>query len=298
MSSPAYRRLLRDQHGVIGRDQLYDCGWSPQRITRALARGDLCRFAGTSVFRSAAHVTTPEALVLGTLRWLGGDGVLIGRAAAWWWGMLREPPEPLDFSGPKRASAPPRGSRLHRVYVDPLDRTVHRDAAVLTKPMAGLRAAADLERTRPGAGLTFIDRAIQQGLDPSEFIGILTRHRCCTGNALGRYLTDITSDRSESIGERRTAALMASAGLTGWRQNVWVATPSASYRLDFAFERERVAVEFDGFAFHGKADRFAADRIRDDDLAAAGWRVVHVTWRALHATPDDVVRRIKRALAR
>lgn len=296
--SRAHLSLIRDQYGMIERHQLTELGWSRQRIMRALTSRELARFAGNSVFRSSAHAITPEGLVHGALLWLGDQGVLIGQSAAWWWEMLTEPPEVLDFSGPKRTGPVPGGIRLHRVFVDPADRTTHRGIAVQTKPMAAIRAAADLERSKPGSGITFIDRAIQNGLEHTEFIGILTRHRFCTGNALGRYITDITSDESESIGERRTAALMAKAGISGWRQQVWVAAAERSYRVDFAFERERVIVEFDGFAFHGTAESFSRDKARDDDLRAAGWQVIHITWRQIHAAPDDVIRRIKRALAR
>lgn len=292
-----YRSLIRDQHGVISRAQLLECGRTRHQIAHALTTGELTNLVG-SVYRASTHTMTPEALVHGTLLWLGDDGVLIGRAAAWWWGLIAQPPNTLDFSGPRRKLAAPLGTRTHQVYVDTVDRTSYRGIAVLTKPMAALRAAADLEKKRRGAGLTLIDRAIQNGLDHREFIGILKRHRWCTGNALGRYLTDICSDDSESIGERRTAALMSQGGISGWCANYWVPAGEKNYRVDFGFKKQRLAVEFDGFAFHSSPDQFANDRLRYDDLHAAGWSIVHVTWRELHANPHDVVRRIKRALAR
>lgn len=294
---PNHRDLIREQHGAICRSQLLAAGWTRHRIAHARGSGELVELVGT-VYRASTHTVLPETVVHGVLLWLGEGGVLIGQAAAWWWGMLREAPEVLDFSGPRRRISAPSPARVHQVYVDSVDRTTHRGIRVLTQPMAALRAAADLERSRSGAGITLIDRAIQEGLDHREFVGILTRHRYCTGNALGRYITDITSDDSESIGERRTAALMSSAGISGWHQQVWVGAGATSYRVDFAFERERVIVEFDGFAFHSTPERFSTDKRRDDDLRAAGWKVVHITWKQLHASPEDVVRRIKRALGR
>lgn len=45
------------------------------------------------------------------------------------------------------------------------------------------------------------------------------------------------------------------------------------YRLDFAWEQPRVAVEYDGYAAH--ADRTARDAARDEDLRRRGWTVIH-----------------------
>jgi hypothetical protein len=47
------------------------------------------------------------------------------------------------------------------------------------------------------------------------------------------------------------------------------------FRLDFAWEEPRVALEYDGYAAH--ADRGARDAARDEDLRRRGWVVVHAT---------------------
>ena len=36
-------------------------------------------------------------------------------------------------------------------------------------------------------------------------------------------------------------------------------------------------MEVDGYAFHGHRRAFEADRVRDQELLAAGWRVARVT---------------------
>jgi very-short-patch-repair endonuclease len=65
-------------------------------------------------------------------------------------------------------------------------------------------------------------------------------------------------------------------------------------RLDFAYERQRLAIEADGRATH--LQRFERDRVRASRLAAAGWRLITVTHDALQ-TPDKVVDWVRRALA-
>lgn len=46
------------------------------------------------------------------------------------------------------------------------------------------------------------------------------------------------------------------------------------YRLDFALPDERIAVEIDGFAYHGGQDAFMRDRARQRELEGHGWRFI------------------------
>ncbi|HEX4622662.1 MAG TPA: DUF559 domain-containing protein [Myxococcaceae bacterium] len=64
--------------------------------------------------------------------------------------------------------------------------------------------------------------------------------------------------------------------------------------IDFAYERQRLAIEADGYATH--RERFEADRERASRLAAAGWRLIQITHRALQK-PERVVGWIRQGLA-
>jgi very-short-patch-repair endonuclease len=57
-------------------------------------------------------------------------------------------------------------------------------------------------------------------------------------------------------------------------------------------------VEVDGFAFHSSRTQFERDRRRDAELAAAGVRVVRVTWQQLTREPQAVLASVAQALAR
>lgn len=48
------------------------------------------------------------------------------------------------------------------------------------------------------------------------------------------------------------------------------------FRLDFANERLKVAVEIDGYEFHSDRNAFRKDRSRDRDLTGAGWTVLRI----------------------
>jgi very-short-patch-repair endonuclease len=67
--------------------------------------------------------------------------------------------------------------------------------------------------------------------------------------------------------------------------------------VDLLWRRERLVVEIDGHAFHGHRAAFERDRRRDQVLAAAGFRVIRITWLQLEREPLAVITRIAQALA-
>jgi hypothetical protein len=67
-------------------------------------------------------------------------------------------------------------------------------------------------------------------------------------------------------------------------------------RIDFAYPAQRLAVETDGLAVHGRPEVQERDRVRLSRLAALGWRVQHVTWSQLR-NPERLQRRLANALA-
>jgi very-short-patch-repair endonuclease len=96
--------------------------------------------------------------------------------------------------------------------------------------------------------------------------------------------------RSEA--EAMLLARIRNAGLPTPRTNA----RSGRWELDFFWPAARLAVEVDGFAYHGTRDGFEHDRARDADLAAGGVVVIRVTWRQLQDGPDAVIGTIARAL--
>lgn len=97
--------------------------------------------------------------------------------------------------------------------------------------------------------------------------------------------------RSEA--ERRLLALLRRAQLKPSATN----TKLAGHEVDVLFADQRLVVEVDGYAFHRTRAAFERDRRRDADLAAAGFRVVRVTWRALTNEPEAVLARLAGALS-
>lgn len=76
------------------------------------------------------------------------------------------------------------------------------------------------------------------------------------------------------------------------------AVPGRRYRIDIAFPAARLAVEVDGWEWHGKhkAD-FARDRERQNLLTLHGWRVLRFTAGEIRKSRDACVEIIAQALA-
>lgn len=56
------------------------------------------------------------------------------------------------------------------------------------------------------------------------------------------------------------------------------AVPGRRYRIDIALEAEKIAIEIDGWQYHGKfKSTHESDRERQNHLAVAGWLVLRFT---------------------
>jgi very-short-patch-repair endonuclease len=101
--------------------------------------------------------------------------------------------------------------------------------------------------------------------------------------------------RSEA--ERRLVAILRRAGMTGWQANVPIEENGVVIAVgDLVFERSRLVIEVDGWAYHVTPERFQRDRDRQNRLIAAGWTVLRFTWSDLRTRPGHVVAVIRDAV--
>jgi very-short-patch-repair endonuclease len=131
----------------------------------------------------------------------------------------------------------------------------------------------------------FTERELDQALErsPNRAGSAFVRKATTTGR-----VTALT--RSEA--ERRLLQLIDQSRLPRPETNARL----LGYEVDLLWRRERLVVEVDGHAFHGHRAAFERDRARDQELVAAGYRVIRVTWRQLEHEPLVVVARIAQAL--
>lgn len=66
-------------------------------------------------------------------------------------------------------------------------------------------------------------------------------------------------------------------GLDDGRRQLPVQVGDASYRIDLAFEEERLAVELDGRAYHASPQQWERDIARDLALATIGWQTIRLS---------------------
>lgn len=131
---------------------------------------------------------------------------------------------------------------------------------------------------------------------PSEMSSLPAHHRGRPGAPLLRAALwrgdgpALTRSRAEE----RFLDLVRSGRLPRPRANTVV----RGHEVDFLWPVEKLVVEVDGFAFHGSRGSFEDDRRRDAELAAAGLRVLRVTWRQIVEEADATLVRLAQALAR
>lgn len=75
------------------------------------------------------------------------------------------------------------------------------------------------------------------------------------------------------------------------------AIPGRKYRIDIAFPAQKLAVEVDGWAFHGrrKGD-FTRDRTRQNHLTLNGWRILRFTAGQIHKELELCAAQVKAAI--
>jgi superfamily II DNA or RNA helicase len=72
-----------------------------------------------------------------------------------------------------------------------------------------------------------------------------------------------------------------------------------SYRLDYAIigQQHRVAVELDGFEYHGQRNAFTYDRLRQNDLQAAGWKIARFSYDSIRLEAGRCIAQLQAILA-
>ena len=143
------------------------------------------------------------------------------------------------------------------------------------------------------------DRALQQGwITMGELTARVRARFGLPGAPRLTRLVRLVGGGERAPSERLLTTLLRGAGIRGWAANVEIRDERGRLLgvADVAFERQRVVLEADGWAFHSTPERFVGDRRRQNGLVAAGWRVLRFTWRDLTERPDRVVAVVRQVL--
>jgi hypothetical protein len=281
--------LAREQHGVVSRGQLVAAGLSPDAVDRRLVTGRL-----HSIHRAVYAVG--HELVSQRGRWLAavlacGEGAALSHhAAAALWGIRASTPR-IDVTVVRRCRSK-RGVRIRESALQG-DEVTLLDAIPVTTPS---RTLLDLAAVVNGGQLRkAVNEAEVLRLDVA-LTPLLSRYPHAPGaKAIRAIVEDVTGGEAltRSELEDRFVAFVAEYGLPKPRLNVRV----EGFEVDCSWPAQRLIVELDGHAFHRTSAAFETDRARDRVLQLAGWRVIRVTWRQLHATAAVLARDLRKLLA-
>jgi very-short-patch-repair endonuclease len=293
---PTLRRLAGRQHGLLTIAQVREHGWSRTAWYRACDAGLLVPLA-PAVAALVGAPSTPEQRILAAILARKHPASASHRSAAYLWGVEIMGTDPVDIATDDRVC------RLELPWVrthNPRDlddlRPVRRRGIPTTNP---LRVLLDLGQVAPDAVLGTLEHFAVEGLVTGKAVrGALVRHGRKGRHGVGalRAAFDafvVDGALPDSRLERAMSALLVAHGLPPALFHPRI----LGYEVDFAYLEDKVILECDGWANHGRDRRqFERDRERDAALVAAGWIVLHFTWAQITRRPAAVARSIRRVL--
>jgi hypothetical protein len=115
-----------------------------------------------------------------------------------------------------------------------------------------------------------------------------------------RQLREIVEARQrefagDSALEAKLFALMRKAGLPRGVPCFDITDERAHHvaQVDLAYPADALAIQVEGYRWHGGRRRFAEDLRARNRLLDLGWRVIHVTWEDLRDRPAELIARLE-----
>jgi hypothetical protein len=273
-------QVAAGQWGAIGVEQLRACGVTRSTVSRWRADGKLHPIL-PAVY-ALGHPWVPiEGQLVAALIHAGRDAVLSHGTAAWWWGLVEEPPGRIEVSSLSRARSVPQ-VLVHHPHR--LNSTRHRRLPITTVARTLLDFAKTSADDRVRRALAEAD--YRKLLDPREVRALLGRGRAGSttlARALSVHEPRLALTRSRL--ERAFLALCESAGIPLPEVNPIV----AGMMVDALWRPQRLVVELDGYDGHSSRAQIAHDRSRELRLRRAGFLVVRYTWDQITTEAELVV---------
>ncbi|MGH8910223.1 MAG: hypothetical protein ACRD0K_27935, partial [Egibacteraceae bacterium] len=230
----------------------------------------------------------------------GKRGVLVAaRSAARLWGMTQARQRPVQLITPFGQHATERG----QVYVIRSRTLLEADLASigpldLTAPE---RTVIDLARS---AGRDEVFDVASVGvqlelLSPDRLAARVAEFRKPPGGLIwGWVLEELARQgRTDSTFERELRSMLFERGFDP-HPGVYPLRVEGRLiaMLDVAFPAARVYINADGRRFHSDRRAFRMDRVRDNEITAAGWLGLDLSWDELMRAPDRFLSQLRRTL--
>lgn len=289
----------RQQCGLLTRAQALEAGLTRSMIARRTDRGDWFALR-RGVYCLAGAASSLEQAALAVCLAVGDGCWVSGRTAGRLWGLDVPAPPSIEVLTMPSVRVRLHGVNQHRSERLPLaDLTRHGHVPVTTVArtlldcvphLRGDRLARAVDDALRRRLVTIADLAAGAGrLDQGTGRRRIVPFRRVLADRLPGY------DPGGSHRELDVVGILVAGGLPVPECQHKVVVGGRARFLDLAYSQEMVGLEFDGFAEHGLIrSTFDDDRLRGNDLAVAGWLMLHFTSKS---TPAHIVKRTRRALA-
>jgi very-short-patch-repair endonuclease len=287
-------RIAEQQRGIVSRRQLLEAGLTPAAIKHRLHIKRL-HVLHPGVYLLGRPRLEPLATATAAVLYLDGYGALSERTAGALWGQIDAPELPIHVTTFGAGHRSRTGLIVHRnSSVSPADVRRCKGLPVVSPAQAlvDMAAAVPIDELESSVAIT---RRRKLATD-QEILEAMARAPYAKGVANLRALLAQTGPPrlTRSKYERKLLTLLAAAQLPRPLPNAKV----EGIEVDLCWPDHRLIVEFDSLAFHSDRNAFENDRLRDQRLTAAGYRVIRITARQLDTTPEAVIARIAQALIR
>src|SRR3954470_13588102 len=281
-------RLADEHHGVVGRWQLLQEGWSGEEIDGRIRTGRLHQLH-QEVY-SVGHLVVPrEGRWIAAVLASGPDAVLSHWSAAALWMIRPNARSRIDVTTPHKSRSWD-GIRRHHKALPADEVTVEEGIPVTSVP----RTIFDLAATEDVDTVASMLRESEYRnlWDRLSLPHLVERYPGRRGVRKVRFalqrITEEPSGRKRSKLEERFAPFLRRHRLPLPRFNDWIVLGSKRYQIDCYWPGTNRMVELDGWQGHHTRSAFRDDRERDRRLTAAGYTVTHITWNQLDDEPEAI----------
>lgn len=285
--------LAARQHGVFSRSQAVSLGLSEDAADRRLRSGRW-RAVEPGIYAMAGSPDTWERRLVSAVLVSRGRA-LVSHVTAAALHELSEVRSEVTHVTVVHGRHHPRSAEreVHQARnLTPRDATSLRGIAVTSIPRTLVDVAGCVSRERLEA---ILDAAL---VGRKASLRRLRAYVEQTGNKRGvGYLRRLLAEREDGVPEseleRRFIRLVRKLRLPEPARQVRI----GSYRVDFAYPAHRIAIELDGYRYHGSSRALRADLVRQNRLVLLGWLPLRFTWADV-ADEDAVAETLRTILAR
>ncbi|MEY2442753.1 MAG: hypothetical protein QOJ46_2179 [bacterium] len=285
------------QHGVVALEQLLDIGLSARAVQHRVDAGRLHRIHRGVYAVGHARLTLDGRYMAAVLA-CRPDGALSHRSSAHKRGLRNSDRSKIDVITSRRA-----GRGLAGIDAHTSSTLLPRDIQVVDgiRCTSVARTLLDLAAVLPrGAVERAFDQAeVLEVLDARQIEDVLARAGPHRGAGMLRAVLDDHSRGTTLTRNKLEAAFLAicdRASLPRPQVNVWIPLEPTGYEADFLWREQGLIAETDGGTSHGTSRAFVRDRVRDQRLMLAGFRVVRFPWQQVFDEPRTVEATVRELL--